>query len=40
MNKPTFVCNPPAPIAQKVADEMVFRRFQGEGVKFLQIGLH
>ena len=27
--------NPHAPVTQKIADEMVFRRFQGEGVEFL-----
>ena len=32
--------NPQAPIAQKVADELVFRRFQGEGVEFFLIGPH
>ena len=26
--------NPQAPIAQKIADELVFRRFQGEGSSF------
>ena len=26
--------NPRAPVAQKVADEVVFRRVQGEGVEF------
>ena len=26
--------NPQAPVAQKVAGEVVFRRFQGEGVEF------
>ena len=26
--------NPQAPVAQKVADELVFRSFQGEGVEF------
>ena len=26
--------NPHAPVAQKVADEVVFRRFQDEGVEF------
>ena len=26
--------NPQAPVAQKVADKVVFRRFQGEGVEF------
>ena len=26
--------NPQAPIAQKIVDEVVFRRFQGEGVEF------
>ena len=28
-----------APVAQKIADEVVFRRFQGEGV-FFKIGPH
>ena len=28
------ITNPHAPVAQKVADEVVFRRFQGEGVEF------
>ena len=27
--------NPQAPVAQKIADELVFRHFQGEGVEFL-----
>ena len=27
--------NTQAPVAQKIADEVVFRRFQGEGVEFL-----
>ena len=31
----TIVINPQAPVAQKIADEVVFRRFQGEGVEFL-----
>ena len=26
--------NPQAPVEQKIADEVVFRRFQGEGVEF------
>ena len=26
--------NPQAPVTQKVVDEVVFRRFQGEGVEF------
>ena len=26
--------NPQAPVAQKIADELVFRRFQGEEVEF------
>ena len=26
--------NPQVPVAQKIADEFVFRRFQGEGVEF------
>ena len=25
---------PQAPVAQKIADEVVFRRFQGEGLEF------
>ena len=29
-----FSVNPQAPVARKIADEVVFRRFQGEGVKF------
>ena len=32
--------NPQASVAQKVADEVVFRRFQGEGVEFFKIGPH
>ena len=32
--------NPQAPVAQKIADKVVFRRFQGEGVKFFKIGPH
>ena len=28
------ILNPQAPFAQKIADEVVFRRFQGEGVEF------
>ena len=28
------IFNSQAPVAQKVADEVVFRRFQGEGVEF------
>ena len=32
--------NPQAPIAQKTADEVVFRRFQGNGVEFFKIGPH
>ena len=27
-----------APFAQKIADEVIFRRFQGERVEFLKIG--
>ena len=38
MNKHSSVnqlfLNPHAPIAQKVADKLVFRRFQGERVEF------
>ena len=29
-----YTLNPQAPVAQKIADEVVFRRFQGEGVEF------
>ena len=29
-----YKMNPQAPVAQKVADEVVFRRFRGEGVEF------
>ena len=32
--------NPQAPVAQKTADEVVFRRVQGEGVEFFKIGPH
>ena len=32
--------NPQAPVTQKVVDEVVFRRFQGEGVEFFLIGPH
>ena len=32
--------NPQAPVAPKIADELVFRRFQGEGVEFFKIGPH
>ena len=32
--------NPQAPVAQKTADEVVFRRFQGEEVEFFKFGLH
>ena len=31
--------NPHTPVAQRVADEVVFRRFQGEGVGFLKSNL-
>ena len=31
--------NPQAPIVQKVADEVVFRRFQGEAVEFFKSDL-
>ena len=30
--------NPQAPVAQKIADEVVFRPFQGEGVELFLIG--
>ena len=29
-----IIFNPHTPVAQKVADEVVFQRFQGEGVEF------
>ena len=29
-----LIFNPHKPVAQKTADEVVFRRFQGEGVEF------
>ena len=32
--------NPQALVAQKTADEVVFRHFQGEGVEFFLIGPH
>ena len=31
--------NPQAPVAQKTADEVVFRHFQGEGVDFFKSDL-
>ena len=33
-SKELKIINPQAPVAQKIADEVVFRRFQGEGVEF------
>ena len=32
--------NPQAPVAQKSADEVVFRNFQGKGVEFFLIEPH
>ena len=32
--------NPRAPVAQKIADEVVFRHCRGEGVEFFKIGPH
>ena len=32
--------NPQAPVAQKTADEVVFRHFQGEGVDFFKLTPH
>ena len=29
--------NPHTPVAEKIADEVVFRRLQGEGVEFFKI---
>ena len=40
MNSVYHQINPQAPVAQKVADEVVFRRFRGEGVEFFKIGPH
>ena len=34
-----IVFNPHTPVAQRVADEVVFRRFQGEGVEFFKSDL-
>ena len=34
-----LLINPLAPVAQKIADEVVFRRFQGEGVEFFKSDL-
>ena len=36
----TISINPHTPVAQKVANEVVFWRFQGEGVEFFLIGPH
>ena len=33
-NDPDLLINPQASVAQKIADEVVFRHFQGEGVEF------
>ena len=38
VSKFTSALNPHTPVAQNVADEVVFRRFQGEGVGFFKIG--
>ena len=32
--------NPPALVAQKIADELVVRRLQGAGIEFSKIGPH
>ena len=32
--------NPQAPVAQKISDELLFRRFQVEEVEFFLIGPH
>ena len=34
------VYKPHTPVAQKLADKVVFGRFQGEGVEFFQIEPH
>ena len=38
--KISFFVNSQAPVAQKVADQVVFRRFRGEGLEFFKIGPH
>ena len=38
--KPFTTVNPQALVAQKITDEVVFRRLQGEGVDFFLIGPH
>ena len=38
--KKDLIFNPQAPYAQKIADEVVFRHFQGEGVEFFLNGPH
>ena len=35
INRDYIYFNPQTPVAQKIADEMVYRRFQGEGIEFL-----
>ena len=35
-----FIFNPQAPVAQQIADGVVFRPFQREGAEFFQIGPH
>ena len=32
--------NPQAPVPQKIADEVSFRRFQGEELEFFLVGPH
>ena len=32
--------NPHTPVAQKISDEVIFRRFQGESVEFFKIKSH
>ena len=34
ITKTMIFFNPQAPVAQKIEDDAVFRRFQGEGVEF------
>ena len=36
---PKAPVNPQAPVTQKIADEVVFRHFQGEGVEFFKSDL-
>ena len=39
LNSRHKLVNPQAPVAQKIADAVVFRRFKGEGVEFFKSNL-